>query len=261
MKLLATLLPLLLTLPSPIHAKSHNSTSTASQCHEIARLTALMDLSSNATKLAKASHNDTTKASAIQAKASAAASTLATLETNTTLTALCDQLFASEATKASCHRLAALEKIATLAANETAASDAVKSKASAQADTLAALQGNATLTTFCAALKTEETCKEMSRLQKVIDRAANATASGNSTRTQQKVDKAQAKLAELKGNTTLVNACGALGLEGKRWTNNAQASTPSSASASASSEAIGRFWPASSAVAFMTVFMSAVLLL
>lgn len=216
MKFLTTFTPLLLCIPSAILAKSHNSTSTASQCHEIARLTALMDISSNATKLAKVSHNDTTIASAIQAKASAAASTLATLETNTTLTAVCDQLFASEASKASCHRLAALEKIAALAANATATSDALKSKASAEAATLAALQGNTTLTTFCAALKTEETCQDMARLQKVIDRAANATASGNSTRSQQKVDRAQAQLAELNGNATLVAACGALGVEGMK---------------------------------------------
>jgi transcriptional regulator of acetoin/glycerol metabolism len=208
---------LLLLLSTPQLALSKgNSTSSTSQCRELAALTALMDISSNATKLAMASHNSTEKAAAIQAKASAAASTLATLETNTTLVAICDQIFASEASKASCHRLARLERMAALAYNETTTSDALKSKASAQANALASLQSNGTLTTFCAALKTEENCKEMTHLQKVIDRAANATAEiGNSTRSERKVKMAEKKLAELKGNATLVGICG-VSEEGKR---------------------------------------------
>ncbi|OIW27230.1 hypothetical protein CONLIGDRAFT_633564, partial [Coniochaeta ligniaria NRRL 30616] len=206
---------LVLALPSLILAKGHNSTSTTSQCKEIARLTSLMDLASNATKLASATHDNSTKASAIQAKASAAATTLATLQTNTTLTALCDVVFASEATKASCQTMAKLEKEAAKAANATA-SDKVKTKAAAQANELAALQGNATLTTFCAGLKTQETCQEMSQLQKTIARAANGTASSkNSTKTQLKADKAQAKLAEMQANATLLAACSELGVEGK----------------------------------------------
>lgn len=224
--LLSLPLPLVLTQSpnSTCHdPEFHNSTihhpsSTASQCHHLSHLQALISLSSNATRLSAATHNDTASASAIQAAASAAASTLATLTANTTLTSLCAQLSASEADKASCRTLSRLEQIAAIANATTGAaaafSDAVKSEADAQAAELARLQANATLTALCAGLKTEEACGEMKRLERMVGSAVNESAAVGGERDGQAwVERAQARLDELKGNTTLVAACDALGVE------------------------------------------------
>ncbi|KAJ9144845.1 hypothetical protein NKR19_g6278 [Coniochaeta hoffmannii] len=252
---LPLLLPLLLTLPSIVAKPHRNSTLTTSQCRQLTHLQAITALSNNATALAQATRNNTAKASTIQAQASAAASTLATLETNTTLTSLCDQLSASEAAISSCRRLSKLERITALAANATTATDKLKAKAADQAQELAVLQGNATLTTLCAGLKTKENCEEMARLQRVVEKAANATEGKNSTRSQDRVGRVQAKLDQLAGNATLVAACAELGVDG---TNSAQAAAAPSESPSGGP---ALFWPTGSMVALLTVLMSAVLVL
>jgi hypothetical protein len=73
-----------LSLASSAIAKGNNKAakngtmamSTKAQCNEVMKFTQLVDLANNQTKLDKASKNNATKADAIKAKASAAATSL-----------------------------------------------------------------------------------------------------------------------------------------------------------------------------------------
>lgn len=234
---------------------THHPPSTVSQCHHLSHLQALTSLASNAIRIAAATHNNTAEASAIQASASAAASALATLTANSTFVALCDRVAASEAAKASCRALAGLEQLAAAlaAANNSAtvagpagavagagapSDDAVRSGDAAAAAELARLRGNAPLTALCAALKTNESCAEMERLQRMVGQVANGTVAttggegGRGGRDARKgkewIERAQAKLDELKGNATLVAVCGAVGAEeGKATERNLLRDSPS----------------------------------
>lgn len=204
------------------------ATSTKAQCRQVARLTELASLAANQTKLDEVSKGNATRADALKAKAADGAAQLATLQANSTLMAVCDQVFAAEAMEDACGRLQRMEKLAGVVANATALdlrtdgnatkSDALKAKVAADADQLTALQSNATLTAFCAGLDTQDACRNLARLQKEVDLAANATAldtkfNGNATKVanfQAKAEKVQAKLAALQENTTLTDACASL---------------------------------------------------
>jgi hypothetical protein len=207
----------------------HHGQSAMAQCREVARLTNLMELAANQTRLDKVAHNNATKEEAIKSKASAAASTLSALQANATLMATCNQVFAVDQMRESCAKMAAMEHLETLVANATRLSevtknnatkaDALKAKASADASALASLQGNATLTQFCSVETTRETCRAMNQMQKTVAEAANSTwleahFKGNETKITAFKDRAakeQTKLAALQGNSTLTSACSALG--------------------------------------------------
>ena len=93
--------------------------------------------------------------------------------------------------------------------------DAFKAKAKEAETQLTALQGNATLTSFCAAQKTQGDCRLMARWQKMADMAKNQTAldakfKGDETKVQEfqaKVTGFQAKLDAMMGNATLMDTC------------------------------------------------------
>ena len=220
---------LLLAAAGTVIAKGNNGTSTKSQCKQVAKLTKIVNLAANSTRLDDKTDGNVTKADAIKAKASEAATTLQTLQANTTLMAACNQIFAVEDMEDSCQQMASLEKLQALVANSTkldAKFDgnatkiaAVQAKASAGAEKLTALSGNETLTAFCASLDLEATCSQMTKLQKQVDKAGNATAlsakfNGNTTKieeAQAKASKAAAKLQAMNSNTTLVNLCASEG--------------------------------------------------
>lgn len=62
------------------------------QCNEIDQLTKMISTAANSTKLAKITHNNSTKAADYQAKAATAQTKLDSLNSNTTLTAACSSL-------------------------------------------------------------------------------------------------------------------------------------------------------------------------
>lgn len=215
---------LLLAAAGSVIAKG-NSTSTKSQCKQVQKLTKIVNLAANSTRLDDKTDGNATKADAIKAKASEAATTLSTLQANTTLMAACSQIFAVEDMEDACSQMASLEKLTALVANATKLDNkfdgnatkiaAVQAKASAGADELATLSSNTTLTQFCAAKDLESTCSSMAKLQKEVDKASNATAlsekfNGNTTKVekaQAKASKAAEKLQAMSSNSTLVNLC------------------------------------------------------
>ncbi|KAJ9149824.1 hypothetical protein NKR23_g4036 [Pleurostoma richardsiae] len=270
-------LPVFLLATAGVAFGKGNSTSTKSQCKQVEKLTELVNLAANATRLDDKTDGNTTKASAIQAKASSAAATLQTLEANSTLMAACNQIFAVQDMEDSCSQMASLEKATALAANQTlldakfgndtAKADKLKAKAAAGATELATLQGNATLTQFCAALDDAETCDTMAKLQKQVDKAANATAldakfDGNSTKVaafQAKASKAAAKLAVMTSNSTLVNLCAASGSGTQASTDSTTSGSASSSSSSAASGAEGISpWRLGPMISFLAVAMGAI---
>ncbi|KAK3315229.1 hypothetical protein B0H66DRAFT_337383 [Apodospora peruviana] len=204
------------------------ATSTKGQCRQVARLTELTSLAADETKLEEITKNNATRVEAIKAKASAAAEQLATLSANSTLMATCEQIFAVNAMEDACQEMAHLEKLQALVANQTALdektknnatrADALKAKVEKEAADLTAMQSNATLTQFCSVQTTKETCRDMSKLQKQVDMAANTTAleakfDGNTTkieRFQAKVAEKKAELEAMQGNSTLVEMCASL---------------------------------------------------
>ncbi|KAF3766530.1 hypothetical protein M406DRAFT_241969, partial [Cryphonectria parasitica EP155] len=199
--------------------------STKSQCKEVAKLTAITDLAANATKLSDHEDGNATKIAEFQAKASNAATQLATLSTNTTLMTACLQIFAVEDMEDDCDEMTAIQKAQVIAANQTLLAEKTKNnatkaaefqaKVSAKASTLATLSSNTTLTAFCAVRDDEQSCKAMAKLVKEQDLAANTTALNdkfNSDATkvshfQAKVSEKATKLQTLMSNTTLLDTC------------------------------------------------------
>lgn len=183
MKFLSTLV---IAMAGVAVAKDGNSTSTKSQCKQVAKLTKLMDVANNQTKLDKITDGNTTKADAIKAKAQEKMADLTTLQGNTTLMAACDQIFAVQDTEDACDKMQGLEKLQALVANQTALdektkgnttkADAIKAKATEKMADLTAMQGNATLTSFCAGFQDKQSCKAMAKLAKEQEFAQNTTA-------------------------------------------------------------------------------------
>lgn len=183
MKFLTTLV---LAMASVAIAKDGNSTSTKSQCKQVSKLTKLMDLAGNSTKLDKVTKGNATKAADIQAKASQGATKLTELQSNATLMTACGQIFAVQDTEDACEKMKGLEKLNALVANQTALdaatkgnttkADAIKAKAQEKAADLTAMQGNATLTSFCAGFQDKQSCKSMAKLAKEQEFAKNTTA-------------------------------------------------------------------------------------
>ncbi len=206
----------------------HKGASAKAECGEIEKITHLVDLAANATKLDEVTKGNTTKAAEIQAKASPATTKLQTLESNATLMTTCNAVFAEKAMDRACAKMASIEELIHVAANQTlldkkskgnaTRAAEIQAKASAEAGQLATMEGNTTLTAFCSQLDTKHACKSMKHLQKEVDRAQNQTAletefNGNATKIaafQAKASKAATKLAEMQSNSTLMNACAAI---------------------------------------------------
>ena len=186
MKFLSTLVVAMASVAIAQDNNKGNNTSTKSQCKQVAKITKLMDIAGNSTKLDKVTDGNATKASEIQAKASQAATKLTELQSNTTLMAACDQIFAVQDTEDACEKMQGLEKLNALVANQTALdektkgnttkADAIKAKAQEKAADLTAMQGNASLTSFCAGFQDKQSCKAMAKLTKEQEFAQNTTA-------------------------------------------------------------------------------------
>ncbi|KAG8162861.1 hypothetical protein KVR01_007339 [Diaporthe batatas] len=230
MKFLSTLVVAMASVAIAQDNNKGDGTSTKSQCKQVAKITKLMDLASNTTKLDKVTEGNATKASEIQAKASQAATKLTELQSNTTLMAACDQIFAVQDTENACEKMQGLEKLQALVANQTALdektkgnttkADAIKAKAQEKAADLTAMQGNATLTGFCAGFQDKQSCKAMAKLAKMQEFAQNTTALNEKFNGDaDKIAKFQAKLSSkaekinaMMSNQTLMDACNSLGI-------------------------------------------------
>jgi hypothetical protein len=160
--------------------------STKSQCRQVEKMTKLVELAANTTKLDKVTDGNATKAQEIQAKAAQAQPKLTTLQSNATLMTACNQMFAVQAEERMCGKMMGLEKLQALVMNQTALdaktkgnttkADMIKSMAQAKMADLTAMQGNATLTGFCAGVKDKQDCKMMAKVAKEQMFATNTTA-------------------------------------------------------------------------------------
>jgi predicted nucleic acid-binding Zn-ribbon protein len=186
----------------------------------------------------------------------------------------CNQIFAVEDMQDDCDTISEIEKLNTLVANQTALdaktknnatkADALKTKVAAMQDELTTLSSNTTLTTYCASLKVASTCSTMSKLQKEVDMAANATAldakfNGNATKIanyQAKAAKAQTKLTAMQSNTTLADTCASL----KSTTGAATDTSNTGTTTNASSDAVN-VRPVGAMVSLAALFFAGVLLL
>ncbi|KAI1500326.1 hypothetical protein F5X99DRAFT_386756 [Biscogniauxia marginata] len=202
-----------------------DGTSVKSQCRSIAKITKLVDLANNQTKLESKTDGDQAKIDEIKAKAANSTTILSTLTSNTTLMDQCAVIQANDDAVDACESIQKMEKEVALAANDTKLQDKFdgnttridefKAQVSSMATMLADLQSNATLNTFCAVQADAESCKDISRLQKTIALANNDTAlenkfDGNSTKVDKfktKIAEAQAKLDTMTANSTLMNTC------------------------------------------------------
>lgn len=186
MKFLATLVIAMASVAIAKDGNNTDGTSTKSQCKQVSKLTKLMDLAGNSTKLDKVTKGNATKAADIQAKASQASTKLTELQGNATLMTACNQIFAVNDMEDACDKMQGLEKLNALIANQTALdaatkgnttkADAIKAKAQSKAADLTAMQSNTTLTSFCAGVNDKQSCKAMAKLAKEQEFAANTTA-------------------------------------------------------------------------------------
>lgn len=229
---------------------------TEKECHKLSGLERMQKLAANDTMMAMVFENNATKVADFKAKAAAAQPKLAALQANATLVGECAAVNAVAQESRDCRKMAGAEKMIAFAANDTALQtkfknnqtkiDAFKAKAKEAETKLTALQGNATLTSFCAAQKTQGDCRLMAKWQKMADLAKNQTAldakfKGDETKVQQfqaKVTGFQAKLDAMMGNATLMDTCKTMAqtqTDGKA-TNNAAATDASKKSAAATLE-------------------------
>lgn len=186
MKFLSTLVVAMASVALAKDGNNTDGTSTKSQCKQMSKLTKLMDIANNQTKLDKVTDGNTTKADEIKAKAQEKMADLTTLQSNTTLMTACSSIFAENDMEDACDKMQGLQKLNALIANQTALdektkgnttkADAIKAKAQEKAADLTAMEGNTTLTSFCAGLNDKQSCKSMAKLAKEQEFAANTTA-------------------------------------------------------------------------------------
>ena len=140
-----------------------------SMCKEMASLNQLVKLASNETKLADKTKNNATKIAEIQSKASDASTKLTTMSSNATLVSTCAVIDAAAKTEDECQSMKSLQKLVTLAGNDTSLADkaknnqtkidAIKAMATKAQTKLDAMTSNSTLTTACDAIKTSKADK------------------------------------------------------------------------------------------------------
>ena len=196
-----------LLLTTAVAAKGKNGTSTKavtdkSQCKEIQALTKIINLAANETKLADKTDNNATLIAEFQAKASTAATTLATMESNTTLVSTCNVIAAAERTEDDCEDMTSMEKLIALAANETALAaktknnatkaEAIQAKASAASTKLATLQANTTLTDTCSTMAADKAANKAAK-QAAQSSSSSSAAAASSTSTKSAADMLNAR--------------------------------------------------------------------
>ncbi|RDW91636.1 hypothetical protein BP5796_02801 [Coleophoma crateriformis] len=235
-----------------VSAKGANKAQTTEgQCKQMNKLEKFVSFAANDTLVAAVTKNNATKIADIQAKASAASTTLATMQQNTTLTATCAVVNAAQATTDGCQETFALQRFIDFANNDTAVTAATKGNATKAADIqakasqastqLATLTSNSTLQAFCPAVMQADQCKAMNKLQKVVDTANNATkldkaTKGNATKAaafQARASQAAIKLSTMTSNSTFMTACAALKTTKDGTASAAAASTTAKSAASA----------------------------
>ncbi|TVY57852.1 hypothetical protein LCER1_G002117 [Lachnellula cervina] len=196
-----------LVLATAVVAKGDkNSTSTGtkavtdkSMCKEMSSLNQLVKLASNETKLADKTKNNATKIADIQAKASDASTKLTTMSSNTTLMSTCAVIDAAAKTDDECQSMKSLQKLVSLAGNDTALADkaknnqtkidAIKGLATKAQTKLDAMTSNSTLTTACDSIKSSKASKNGTK-----DAAASASAAGASASSTAKAKSAASML-------------------------------------------------------------------
>jgi hypothetical protein len=243
------LVSLLLATAAVAKKNGTEPASEASQCKEIKGLNALVELAGNSTKLDKVTKNNATKIAEIQAKASAAAPMLQTLQSNTTLMSACAVIDASEMETNQCQETFMLQRFVKFAANTTAVASATKNnatkianielKASDAASKLEALTSNSTLQAACPAVMQKDECQAMKSLMKFVAVANNQTkldkvTKGNTTKEDEikaKAVTAQDKLTAMQGNVTFVAACDALDKNSEKGTETGSSTASTSSTA------------------------------
>lgn len=158
---------LLVVLLATAVAAKGNSTKTKavtdkSLCNEMAKLTSEVALAANTTKLDAKAKGNSTKVAELQAKASEASVTLATMSTNTTLVSTCAIISAAQDTEDECDKMDSLMKSVALVANSTKLDAKAKgnstkvaelqSKASIAATKLETMTTNTTLVSACSSI-------------------------------------------------------------------------------------------------------------
>lgn len=166
-----------LLLTSAVAAKGNKTTtktvSDKSLCKQMASLEATVSLAANTTKLDAKLKNNATKIAAFEAKASTAATDLATMQANTTLVSTCAVIAASDKVQNTCESMTELSKVVALAANTTKLAEKAKNNetkiaayhamASTAATKLATLNANTTLTEACATITTAKEAKKAAK--------------------------------------------------------------------------------------------------
>ncbi|KAK4455624.1 hypothetical protein QBC34DRAFT_71335 [Podospora aff. communis PSN243] len=157
--------------------RNETSPSPQSQCHQLSRLTRLVETASNATLLAAKTSGDPTKAAELQAKAAAAAEELTTLQADATLMAECVKVFAEDEMRDLCREMKKLQETVAdggklAKGNETG----LRVQAAEGAQRLAELQGNETLVEFCKEREAKGECRQLGRLRGWL--AGNGTVVG-----------------------------------------------------------------------------------
>lgn len=276
MKFLSTLVVAIAGVAIAQDNNKGDNDSTESQCKQVSKITKLMEIAGNSTELDQLTRGNATRASDIQAKASEAATKLTELKSNATLMAACDQILAVEDTEDDCKKMQRIEKLQALVANQTALdektkgnttmADMIKAKAQEKAADLTAMQGNATLTSFCAGFQDKQSCKAVAKLAKQQKLAENTTALNEKFEGDaDKIAKFQAKLSSkaekvnaMMSNQTLMDTCNSLGIKtAATTTTGASTSTDEKKSAADSVNALG----AGHVLALVSVFAYAVAML
>lgn len=163
MQLSALFFPLFLSTAVMAKSNHTDADSTKSLCKEMDKLTKIVDIAANTTKLDAIAKDNATKIAEFQAKASDASTKLTTLSTNTTLVAACAVISAAETTERDCDEMDKLQKTVEIAANTTLLDDKTQgnatkiaefqAKASAATTKLATLTSNSTLVSTCSSIK------------------------------------------------------------------------------------------------------------
>jgi hypothetical protein len=168
-----------LLLSTAVVAKGNKTTKAVtdkSLCREMAFLERMVALASNSTRLAAIEKDNATKIAEFQAKASTATTDLATMQSNTTLVSTCAVIAAAAKTEEECEKMSELQKLVTLASNETALAAKTKNNATKIADIqaeasaasvkLETLTSNTTLTDVCTSIKASKAADKASKAAK-----------------------------------------------------------------------------------------------
>lgn len=205
---------------------------TLESCTIFERFSEIITTATNTTKVHDKFHGNSTRIAHFQDEVAQLKNTSSTkgalyerMRSNVTFTAICESIFATEISEASCRRMLFLERRTTIVANETLLSQVthgnttreteLKEEVSKSVTELTILQTNTTLLEFCAVFQTRSDCQEMKKLQAEVNLAHNTTKlshklDGNTTRIseyQKQAAKASTKLNKLLSNSTLVSYC------------------------------------------------------